>query len=641
MNLVLSIALTHIRRRIRQTLVAIAGVTTGVGVAIMMAAMMEGSQDDFIKTLVDALPHISVTDELRAPNRQPADITYRAAEIHGLTPEVRRPGIKSPMTTIASLQTWVPGVITPSVQSKAVLRFAGRNLTISVIGIDPHTEAGVSNLAAHMRQGSLASLYRASNAILLGDRLASKIGARVNSNITLASAEGATMNATVVGTFHSGFRMTDETTGYVLLKTAQILERQTGVINEIRVRTHDPMAARLISERIGEQTGYRSISWQEAQEDLLAAITLRNVLMYAGGELWYLQHHFHHYAREDARHRHSEIAWFQEPDHSGDFHHRGGVRRAGRSGLRMAVGLPPDARACLARVQDAILGLQSPAGALFGQALLVGHRRRVGFKPDCRLLSGTRCGPPPSRRYHQGRHMSVALIEARNVTKVLRETVQVTLVQNINLTIHAQEFVAITGPSGSGKSSLLYLLGLLDLPTSGDVLIDGRSTGVMTEDERADVRLSRIGFVFQFHFLLPEFSITENVALPMRARGRLSSQAITARAEELLVSLGLGDHRHKTPDQLSGGQRQRVAVARALANDPPVILADEPTGSLDTQSTSQVFGILRDLVEVHSKTVVAVTHDTALASQMHRRIHVVDGRLSQVPLDATMHQVPA
>jgi lipoprotein-releasing system permease protein len=281
MNLVLSIALTHIRRRIRQTLVAIAGVTTGVGVAIMMAAMMEGSQDDFIKTLVDALPHISVTDELRAPNRQPADITYRAAEIHGLTPEVRRPGIKSPMTTIASLQTWVPGVITPSVQSKAVLRFAGRNLTISVIGIDPHTEAGVSNLAAHMRQGSLASLYRASNAILLGDRLASKIGARVNSNITLASAEGATMNATVVGTFHSGFRMTDETTGYVLLKTAQILERQTGVINEIRVRTHDPMAARLISERIGEQTGYRSISWQEAQEDLLAAITLRNVLMYA------------------------------------------------------------------------------------------------------------------------------------------------------------------------------------------------------------------------------------------------------------------------------------------------------------------------------------------------------------------------
>jgi lipoprotein-releasing system permease protein len=221
-----------------------------------------------------------VTDELRQPTRQPAEMTYAAAEFHGLTPEVRRPGIKNPFATIASLQSWVPGALTPSVQSKAVLRFAGRNLTISIIGIDPRTEADVSNLATHMKQGTLKSLYRSSNAILLGDRLASKIGARVNSNMTLASAEGATMSATVVGTFHSGFRVTDETTGYVLLKTAQILEKQTGIVNEIRVRTSDPMQARLISERIGEQTGYKSISWQEAQEDLLSAITLRNVLMY-------------------------------------------------------------------------------------------------------------------------------------------------------------------------------------------------------------------------------------------------------------------------------------------------------------------------------------------------------------------------
>lgn len=225
--------------------------------------------------------------------------------------------------------------------------------------------------------------------------------------------------------------------------------------------------------------------------------------------------------------------------------------------------------------------------------------------------------------------MSAALIEARGVTKVLAGIVPVTLVQDINLAIMPREFIAITGPSGSGKSSLLYLLGLLDLPTGGEVLIDGHSTTAMTEDARAKVRLTRLGFVFQFHFLLPEFSITENVALPMRALGRLSSRAITARAEELLDSLGLGDHRHKTPDQLSGGQRQRVAVARALANDPPVILADEPTGSLDSASTAQVFGILRDLVALHGKTVVAVTHDLNLAAQMHRRIHIVDGRLAK------------
>lgn len=224
--------------------------------------------------------------------------------------------------------------------------------------------------------------------------------------------------------------------------------------------------------------------------------------------------------------------------------------------------------------------------------------------------------------------MSTALIEARKVTKILGGIVPVTLVQDITLSIMPREFIAITGPSGSGKSSLLYLLGLLDLPTSGDVLIDGVSTTGMTEAERAEVRLTRLGFVFQFHFLLPEFSITENVALPMRALAKLSPRGITARAEELLASLGLGDHRHKTPDQLSGGQRQRVAVARALANDPPVILADEPTGSLDSAATTQVFGILKELVAQRGKTVVAVTHDLDLASKMQRRIHIVDGRLA-------------
>lgn len=222
------------------------------------------------------------------------------------------------------------------------------------------------------------------------------------------------------------------------------------------------------------------------------------------------------------------------------------------------------------------------------------------------------------------------LIEARGVTKILEGVVPVTLVKDINLAIMQREFIAITGPSGSGKSSLLYLLGLLDLPTIGDVLIDNRSTNLMTEDERAEVRLSRIGFVFQFHFLLPEFSITENVALPMRALGRLSTRVATSRAEELLISFGLSDHLRKTPDQLSGGQRQRqrVAVARALANDPPVILADEPTGSLDSLATAQVFGILRDLVTLRGKTVVAVTHDLNPAAKMHRRIHVVDGKLA-------------
>ena len=219
------------------------------------------------------------------------------------------------------------------------------------------------------------------------------------------------------------------------------------------------------------------------------------------------------------------------------------------------------------------------------------------------------------------------LIAARRATRILPGVVPTTLVHDVDLTIHAHDFVAITGPSGSGKSSLLYLLGLLDLPTSGEVLIDGTATARMDEEERAFTRLSRIGFVFQFHFLLPELTTLDNVMLPMRAFAALSATAMRARAHALLDALGLADHAGKRPDQLSGGQRQRVAVARALANDPPIILADEPTGSLDSKASEQVFQVLCDLVRLHGKTVVAVTHDLGLAERMDRRVELVDGAI--------------
>jgi lipoprotein-releasing system ATP-binding protein len=221
------------------------------------------------------------------------------------------------------------------------------------------------------------------------------------------------------------------------------------------------------------------------------------------------------------------------------------------------------------------------------------------------------------------------LIEARKVTRILPGIVPVTLVHDIDLLVREKEFVAITGPSGSGKSSLLYLLGLLDMPTDGEVMIRGQATVSMTESERARTRLAELGFVFQFHFLLPEFSALQNVMLPMRALRRLSQAEMQERGADLLAAFGLADHMHKRPDQMSGGQRQRVAVARALANDPPAVLADEPTGSLDSASSEQVFLILRDLVDQRGKTVVAVTHDLELAARMDRRVHLVDGGIVQ------------
>ena len=212
--------------------------------------------------------------------------------------------------------------------------------------------------------------------------------------------------------------------------------------------------------------------------------------------------------------------------------------------------------------------------------------------------------------------------------RVLPGTVPVTLVKDINLSIHTSDFVAITGPSGSGKSSLLYLLGLLDRPTSGGVFLYGADTTTLGSEDLAELRLERIGFVFQFHFLLPEFTAIENVLIPMRRLGALTRSDQRTRAIEILTSLDLEDHMNKRPDQLSGGQRQRVAVARALANDPPIVLADEPTGNLDSKSGRAVFDIFLDLVRRQGRTVVVVTHDIGLADMTDRRLHIVDGRIT-------------
>jgi lipoprotein-releasing system permease protein len=181
---------------------------------------------------------------------------------------------------MAILESWVPGAVAPSTKTQVLLRYAGRDVGASVLGIDPHREPKVSALATQMRQGMLVSLYRATNAIILGDRLAEKIGANVGANLTVQTSDGSRLSAEVVGLFHSGVRSVDESTAYVLVKTAQILAQQIGLVNEIRVRVADPMLAKTVADRIERETGYKSVAWQEAHEDLLSAFVIRNVIMY-------------------------------------------------------------------------------------------------------------------------------------------------------------------------------------------------------------------------------------------------------------------------------------------------------------------------------------------------------------------------
>lgn len=280
MTLIFAIAWTHVTARMRQTLVGILGVATGIGFSVMMAALLEGSQNDFIRQLVDALPHISVTDEKRNAPEQPASAAYKAAEITGLSTETERRGIKNPYAVLASLDGWLPGAATLSVQTKALIRSGGRDVAVSLVGIEPRREKDVSQLATQMKDGTLDALYKASNAMILGDGLATKLGVGLGSSVALSSSQGQPILARVVGLSHAGIKQLDDNQAYTLIKTAQILAGQTALINEIRVKVRDVMQSDDIAGRIERQTGYKSVSWQEAHQDLLSAFQIRNAIMF-------------------------------------------------------------------------------------------------------------------------------------------------------------------------------------------------------------------------------------------------------------------------------------------------------------------------------------------------------------------------
>ena len=221
--------------------------------------------------------------------------------------------------------------------------------------------------------------------------------------------------------------------------------------------------------------------------------------------------------------------------------------------------------------------------------------------------------------------MSQPVIRARNITRNLKLGSHLVLaLRGVNLEILPKEMVGIIGPSGSGKSTLLGIIGGLDSPTEGTIEIDGIDITRMSENQLTDIRNQKIGFIFQFFNLIPTLTALENVALPIEF-AQVPRHKPFQRAQELLEMLGLGGRFHHRPNELSGGQQQRVAIARALANDPPILLADEPTGNLDTQSGDTVMEALNTIRDENGTTVVLVTHDRSLASQMDRVLTLVDG----------------
>jgi len=230
--------------------------------------------------------------------------------------------------------------------------------------------------------------------------------------------------------------------------------------------------------------------------------------------------------------------------------------------------------------------------------------------------------------------MTVPVLEARNVHKSFRQgPVTLEVLQGVSISIGTGERIAIVGSSGSGKTTLLQILGGLDRPTTGHVLVDGKDIHEQTEKERGDLRNRALGFVYQFHHLLPEFSALENVAMPLLVR-RMKVADARAKARRLLDRVGLGQRRDHRPDQLSGGERQRAAVARALVTEPKIVLADEPTGNLDGSNAESVFALMLELNRELGTSLVVVTHDLRLASRMERIFAIERGVLTEKPVPA-------
>jgi len=227
----------------------------------------------------------------------------------------------------------------------------------------------------------------------------------------------------------------------------------------------------------------------------------------------------------------------------------------------------------------------------------------------------------------------MALVELKGITKsYFQEELEVEVLKGISLSIEKGEFVAVMGPSGSGKSTLMYILGCLDRPTSGEYYLDGKNILEMSDDELSRVRSRYIGFVFQAFYLVPYLSVLDNVMLPVEylepeyRKELFSKTSPEEKAKEILERLGLSKRLHFKPDQLSGGQKQRVAIARALINSPKIILADEPTGQLDSESGKAVMELLTELNQ-EGKTIIVVTHDPAVASYARRIVKIKDGRI--------------
>ena len=610
-------------------LVSMIGLTLGVAVLITVLSVMNGFDRELKNRVLGMIPQATVSS------------TQILTDWPVLAKKIEQ-------------HKHVTGVA-PFTQLQGMLTAQGQVAGIMVTGIEPQYEKKVSIIQNHMVEGSIDQLKKGEYGIVLGKQMTDALGLGLNDNVTLVLPEATPSPAGVVprfkrfkivGIFSIGAEV-DSSLGYIALNDASTLLRLPDGAQGVRMKLDDIFQAPQVANEIVRElpNGFYASDWTYTHGNLFSAIQMEKAMVSLLLFLIVLVAAFNIVSSlvMVVTDKKSDIA------------------------ILRTLGASPATITRIFMVQGTVIGVVGTvAGAILGIISALGISHFIGWlntafgftfirclfyqlltflfkmarcRGDCELVLGSQlyCNHLPSigeqlkfslrRRFvMNSATQSPVVLEAQNIYKSFTDgKSHVDVITGLSLQVAQGEFVSIVGSSGSGKSTLLHILGGLDRPTQGLVNLNGRRFDNLGEAERGFLRNEHLGFVYQFHHLLPEFTALENVAMPLMLRKDAEYKKVKERAEYLLERVGLSHRLTHQPGELSGGERQRVALARALVTQPKLMLADEPTGNLDRKTAKSIFELLRDLREEFNMAMLIVTHDEQLAKSADKILHMQDG----------------
>ncbi len=631
-----TIAMRFLREGRAQTTLIIVGIAVGVSVIVFITALIQGLQANIIERTLGTQAHIKVEapDEVNRLVPLPPGTAQLVLETRRAQ---RLRSINNWQQVQATLDA-LPGVkaVSPVVSGPAFAWRGNSVESVALVGMDPVRYQRIIPLGEDIIAGTLR--VGAGDAVI-GSLLANDLGVRVGDKFRLVAGDGREAQLNIAGIFELGVRELDQRYVYLDLKQTQSLLDLPGGVTVIDLTVNELFGADAIAARIAQLTGLKAESWMESNAQLMNALSSQSLST-------------------------AMISFFVAVSVAfgiASVLSISVVQRTREIGILRAMGTRRGQMLKVFLVQGAVLGFGGSAlGRVPGMASCgcstpsgrscsssrwrrswcrwrwVLPRSRARWPPQC-----PRAGPRIWIRWWR----SVMSDNGEEVLRLagLRKSYNVGLptetevLHGLDLTIGRHDFASLIGPSGSGKSTLLNLLGLLDSPTAGDLFLLGEATRSMDDETRTARRASAIGFVFQFHHLMPGFTALENVMMPLLVAQGRPSAATVERAQSLLAAVGLAEFADRKPGELSGGQQQRVAIARALVTRPALLLADEPTGNLDTKTAGDVFELFRRFNREFGCAVLVVTHDPRLSAVCDRTIELVDGLIVR---DARQAETP-